>query len=39
LVAEVELDAAGAEALELVDDEDDPQPARARTAAMTANSA
>jgi hypothetical protein len=39
LVADVEPDAAGAEWVELVDDDDDPQPANARTAAMAASSA
>jgi hypothetical protein len=39
LVAEVELDAAGAEAFELVDDDEDPQPVRARRAAIAAKSA
>jgi hypothetical protein len=39
LLAEVEVDAAGAEAFELVVDDEDPQPARARTAAIVANSA
>jgi hypothetical protein len=38
-VADVEVDAAGAGWVELVDDDDDPQPANATTAAMAANSA
>ncbi len=39
LVAEVELDAAVAEWVALVDDDEDPQPANARMATMAVNSA
>jgi hypothetical protein len=38
LVAEVELDAAVAEWVALVDDDEDPQPANARMATMAVNS-